>query len=95
VWLSHAPSRPKARRSIVSARNAERGEPVVQSILDTGGEARFAAADPSTGDGVRARAAAGPVDILVNKAAMLVAPQPAADISEDVIDRALAAHLRV
>ena len=35
---------------IVSGRNTERGEHVVQSILD-GGEARFAAADLSTADG--------------------------------------------
>jgi NAD(P)-dependent dehydrogenase (short-subunit alcohol dehydrogenase family) len=66
---------------IVSGRNAERGEQVVQSILDGGGEARFAASDLSTGDGVRAlAAAAGPVDILVNNAAMLIAPQPSTDV---------------
>jgi NAD(P)-dependent dehydrogenase (short-subunit alcohol dehydrogenase family) len=80
---------------IVSGRNAERGEQVVQSILDDGGEARFAASDLSTGDGVRAlAAAAGPVDILVNNAAMLIAPQPTADVPEDVIDRALATNVK-
>jgi NAD(P)-dependent dehydrogenase (short-subunit alcohol dehydrogenase family) len=48
---------------IVSGRNAERGEQVVRGILDGGGEARFAAADLSTADGIRALApAAGPVD---------------------------------
>src|SRR3954470_2765231 len=48
---------------VVSGRNAERGEQVVQSILDGGGEARFAAADLSTADGIRGlAAAAGPVD---------------------------------
>jgi NAD(P)-dependent dehydrogenase (short-subunit alcohol dehydrogenase family) len=80
---------------IVSGRNAERGEQVVESILDGGGEARFAAADLSTADGVRAlAAAAGPVDIVVNNAAMLITPQPTADVSEDVIDRALAINVR-
>jgi NAD(P)-dependent dehydrogenase (short-subunit alcohol dehydrogenase family) len=80
---------------IVSGRNAERGEQVVKSILDGGGEARFAAADLSTGDGVRAlAAAAGPVDILVNNAAMLVAPQPTADVAEDVIDQALSTNIK-
>jgi NAD(P)-dependent dehydrogenase (short-subunit alcohol dehydrogenase family) len=80
---------------IVSGRNAERGERVVQSILDEGGEARFAASDLGTGNGVRAlAAAAGPVDILVNNAAMLIAPQPTADVPEDVIDRALATNLK-
>ena len=80
---------------IVSGRNAERGEQVVKSILDGGGEARFAAADLSTGDGVRAlAAAAGPVDILVNNAAMLIAPQPTADLAEDVIDQALSTNIK-
>ena len=78
---------------IVSGRNAERGEQVVKSILDGGGEARFAGADLSSGDGVRAlAAAAGPVDILVNNAAMLIAPQPTADVAEDVIDEALSTN---
>jgi len=82
-------------RVIVSGRNAERGEQVVKSILDGGGEARFAAADLSTGDGVRAlAAAAGPVDILVNNAAMLIAPQPTADVGEDVIDQALSTNIK-
>ena len=80
---------------IVSGRNAERGEQVVQSILDEGGKARLAVADLSTGDGVRAlAAAAGPVDILVNNAAMLLAPQPTADVPEDVIDQALATNVK-
>jgi NAD(P)-dependent dehydrogenase (short-subunit alcohol dehydrogenase family) len=80
---------------IVSGRNAERGEQVVKSILDGGGEARFAAADLSTGDGVRAlAAAAGSVDILVNNAAMLIAPQPTADVGEDVIDQALSTNIK-
>ncbi len=80
---------------IVSGRNAERGEQVVQSILDGGGEARFAAADLSTGDGVRAlAAAAGPVDILVNNAAMLIAPRPTTDVGEDVIDQALSTNIK-
>jgi NAD(P)-dependent dehydrogenase (short-subunit alcohol dehydrogenase family) len=80
---------------IVSGRNAERGAQVVQSILDGGGAARFAAADLSTGDGVRAlAAAAGPVDILVNNAAMLLAPQPTADVPEDAIDQALATNIK-
>jgi NAD(P)-dependent dehydrogenase (short-subunit alcohol dehydrogenase family) len=80
---------------IVSGRNAERGEQVVQSILDDGGEAGFVAADLSTADGVHAlAAAAGPVDILVNNAAMLVAPEPTADVPEDIIDQALAMNIK-
>jgi NAD(P)-dependent dehydrogenase (short-subunit alcohol dehydrogenase family) len=80
---------------IVSGRNAERGEQVVQSILDNGGVARFAGADLSSGDGVRAlAAAAGPVDILVNNAAMLLAPQPTADVPEEIIDQALTTNVK-
>jgi NAD(P)-dependent dehydrogenase (short-subunit alcohol dehydrogenase family) len=56
---------------IVSGRNAERGEQVVQSIL-----------------------AAGPVAILVNDAAMLLAPQPTGGVPEDVIDQALATNIK-
>src|SRR3954471_13118661 len=76
---------------IVSGRNAERGEQVVQSIRDNGSEARVIVADLGTADGVRAlAAAAGPVDILVNNAAMLLAPEPTADVPEDIVDQALA-----
>jgi NAD(P)-dependent dehydrogenase (short-subunit alcohol dehydrogenase family) len=80
---------------IVSGRNAERGEQVVQSTLDNGGVARFAGADLSSGDGVCAlAAAAGPVDILVNNAAMLLAPQPTADVPEETIDQALTTNVK-
>jgi NAD(P)-dependent dehydrogenase (short-subunit alcohol dehydrogenase family) len=80
---------------IVSGRNVERGEQVVQSILGEDGEARFAAADLSSAEGVRAlAAAAGPVDILVNNAAVIVAPQPTEDVPEDVIDEALATNIK-
>jgi NAD(P)-dependent dehydrogenase (short-subunit alcohol dehydrogenase family) len=80
---------------IVSGRNAERGEEVVQSILDGGGVARFAGADLSSGDGVRALAAdAGPLDILVNNAVMLIAPQPTSDVTDEVIERALATNIK-
>src|SRR3954452_1524059 len=80
---------------IVSGRNVERGEQVVQSILDKGDEARLTAADLSAGDGALAlAAAAGPVDILVNNAAMLLAPQPTADVPEDAIDQALATNIK-
>jgi NAD(P)-dependent dehydrogenase (short-subunit alcohol dehydrogenase family) len=57
--------------------------------------ARFAGADLSSGDGVRAlAAAAGPVDILVNNAAMLLAPQPTADVPEEIIDQALTTNVK-
>lgn len=80
-------------RVIVSGRDAERGESVVRGIVEAGGEADFVAADHVSAEGVRALAASGPVDILVNNAAMLIAPQPTADVDENVIDGALATNI--
>lgn len=82
-------------RVTVSGRSAERGREVVASIEDKGGLARFVAADLSDGEGVRSLAeAAGPVDILVNNAAMLITPAPTAEVTEDLIDRALAVNIK-
>lgn len=80
---------------IVSGRDAARGNQVVAAITDKGGQARFVWADLATGDGVRALAeAAGPLDILVNNAAMLIAPTPTAEVTEDLIDRALSTNVK-
>ncbi|HEY2204956.1 MAG TPA: SDR family oxidoreductase [Pseudonocardia sp.] len=80
---------------VVSGRNAERGERVVTDIGDKGGRARFVRADLSGGAGVRALAeAAGPVDVLVNNAAMLIAPRPTGEVSEELIDDALATNVK-
>ncbi|HEV2639836.1 MAG TPA: SDR family oxidoreductase [Actinocrinis sp.] len=80
---------------IVSGRDAERGRDVVAAIAAAGGQARFVKADLATGDGVRAlAAAAGPLDILVNNAAMLITPTPSAEVTEDLIDRALATNVK-
>jgi NAD(P)-dependent dehydrogenase (short-subunit alcohol dehydrogenase family) len=54
---------------IVHGRNAERGAKTVQDIENSGGKARFIAADVSNADDVRQLAEeAGQVDILVNNA---------------------------
>lgn len=54
---------------VVHGRNAERGAKAVQEIKNSGGRARFVAADLSDADDVRRlAAAAGEVDILVNNA---------------------------
>jgi NAD(P)-dependent dehydrogenase (short-subunit alcohol dehydrogenase family) len=54
---------------VVHGRNAERGAKAVQEIENSGGRARFVAADLSEADDVRRLAAeAGEVDILVNNA---------------------------
>jgi NAD(P)-dependent dehydrogenase (short-subunit alcohol dehydrogenase family) len=86
---------------IVSGRNAVRGEKVVAEIAERGGSAVFVRADLA-GGGAAAReladaaqaAADGPLDILVNNAAMLIAPGPTAEIDEDVIDGALAVNVK-
>jgi NAD(P)-dependent dehydrogenase (short-subunit alcohol dehydrogenase family) len=39
-------------------------------------------------------AAAGPVNILVNNAVMLIAPQPTSDVPDEVIERALATNIK-
>lgn len=86
---------------VVSGRNAARGEKVVAEIAEQGGSAIFAGADLARGGAVireladAARAAAdGPLDILVNNAAMLIAPGPTAEIGGDLIDWALAVNVK-
>ena len=86
---------------IVSGRNADRGEKVVAEIGEHGGLAAYVRADLAGGgaairdlaDAAQA-AAGGPVDILVNNAAMLIAPGPTAEISEELIDGALAVNIK-
>jgi NAD(P)-dependent dehydrogenase (short-subunit alcohol dehydrogenase family) len=79
---------------VVSGRNSGRGEKVVAEIGEHGGSAAFVRADLAGGaaaarelaDAAQA-AAGGPLDILVNNAAT-------AEISEDVIDGALAVNIK-
>ncbi|HEX4087882.1 MAG TPA: SDR family oxidoreductase [Trebonia sp.] len=86
---------------VVSGRNAARGEKVVAEIAERGGAAAFVGADLAGGlaaaralaDAAQA-AAGGPIDILVNNAAMLIAPGPTAEIGEELIDGALAVNVK-
>ena len=86
---------------VVSGRNAAKGEKVVAEIAERGGAAAFVGADLAGGAAAAreladaAQAAAGaPLDILVNNAAMLIAPGPTAEISEELIDGALAVNVK-
>ncbi|MEU4236542.1 SDR family oxidoreductase [Actinoplanes sp. NPDC026619] len=81
---------------VVSGRDSARGEKVVAGIAERGGSATFVRADLAEGGpAVRALAdAAGPVDILVNNAALLITPAPTADVPEELIDRALAVNVK-
>ena len=87
-------------RVIVTGRDAAKGEKVTAAINEGGGAAAFAAADLATAAGVRDLAAAtraiagGAPDVLVNNAALLIAPGPTAEISADLIDAALAVNIR-
>ncbi|MGW1209066.1 SDR family NAD(P)-dependent oxidoreductase [Streptomyces sp. NPDC002499] len=79
---------------VVSGRNAERGAETVRSITDAGGRARFVAADLTEPAALRRLAEeAGPVDILVNNAAIFPGA-PTVDQDPDTLDLALAANVR-
>jgi NAD(P)-dependent dehydrogenase (short-subunit alcohol dehydrogenase family) len=79
---------------VVSGRDAERGAATVRSIVQSGGAARFVAADLTDPESLRRLAEqAGAVDILVNNAAVFPgAPTVSQDI--ETFDAALAANIR-
>jgi NAD(P)-dependent dehydrogenase (short-subunit alcohol dehydrogenase family) len=86
---------------VVSGRSAAKGEKVVAEIAERGGAAAFVRADLADGRAAArtladaAQNAAGrPIDVLVNNAAMLIAPGPTAEIGEDLIDGALAVNVK-
>jgi NAD(P)-dependent dehydrogenase (short-subunit alcohol dehydrogenase family) len=85
---------------IVTGRDEIRGAKVAAEITGSGGAATFVSADLSGGAGVRDLAAAaqaiagGPPDILVNNAAMLIAPGPTGEAGEELIDAALAVNVK-
>jgi NAD(P)-dependent dehydrogenase (short-subunit alcohol dehydrogenase family) len=72
------------------------GTRTVAEIHDDGGTARYVTAD--LGAGGKAIQAlvdeAGPVDILVNNAAMLLTPTPTAEVPEELIDNAFAVSVK-
>lgn len=86
---------------VVSGRNAERGKQAIATIESAGGHATFVAADLGQGlSAVRELAAAathaagGRLDILVNNAALLIAPEPTAAFTEELIDEALSVNVK-
>ena len=86
---------------IVTGRDEAKGQKIATDITCGGGAATFVRADLARGwagardlaDAARA-IAGGTLDILVNNAAMLIAPMPTAEVSEEVIDAALAVNVR-
>ncbi|MEV0617695.1 SDR family oxidoreductase [Nonomuraea sp. NPDC050404] len=86
---------------VVSGRDTARGEKVVAAIAEAGGRAAFARADLSRGAAAArelaeaaVELAGGPLDILVNNAAMLIEPAPTAEVPEELIDGALAVNVK-
>jgi NAD(P)-dependent dehydrogenase (short-subunit alcohol dehydrogenase family) len=85
---------------MVTGRDAEKGAAVVDGIREGGGEAFYVAADlldPGAVAGLAEATVAaldGPLDILVNNAALLIAPAPTAEVPAELIDRAFAISVR-
>ncbi|WP_329359390.1 SDR family NAD(P)-dependent oxidoreductase [Streptomyces sp. NBC_01483] len=86
---------------VVSGRDERRGAEVVARIEKDGGAAAFVKADLSAGADAIGRfatdavaAAGGRIDVLVNNAALLLAPAPTAEVAQETIDEALAVSVR-
>jgi NAD(P)-dependent dehydrogenase (short-subunit alcohol dehydrogenase family) len=87
---------------LVCGRNKARGDEVVETIRQAGGAADFVAADLASGlagvtqivgEAERLMPGHG-IDILINNAAMLIDPGPTSQVSEDLIDQALATNIK-
>ncbi|MGH2938039.1 MAG: SDR family NAD(P)-dependent oxidoreductase [Solirubrobacterales bacterium] len=86
---------------VVTGRNVERGEAVVEAIVDDGGQATFVGADLSGGkeeiDALVDAATTdlgGPVDVLINNAAMVLGPTATDETDVDTFDLAFATSVR-
>jgi NAD(P)-dependent dehydrogenase (short-subunit alcohol dehydrogenase family) len=85
---------------VVSGRDKARGRAVLERIASTGGAAALVTADLGQGaQEVRVladeatTAAGGRIDVLVNNAAMLVAPAPTAEVPEQLVADAFAVNV--
>jgi NAD(P)-dependent dehydrogenase (short-subunit alcohol dehydrogenase family) len=85
---------------VVSGRDKARGRAVLERIASTGGAAALVTADLGQGaPEVRAlvdeatTAAGGHIDVLVNNAAMLLAPAPTAEVPEQLVADAFAVNV--
>jgi NAD(P)-dependent dehydrogenase (short-subunit alcohol dehydrogenase family) len=86
---------------VVSGRNKEAGDTVVQAIRSAGGAAHFVGEDLAEGDRAAghlahtaAETAGGPVNVLVNNAALLIPPQSLTEVDEKLVDRAFAVNVK-
>jgi NAD(P)-dependent dehydrogenase (short-subunit alcohol dehydrogenase family) len=86
---------------VVSGRNKDGGDAVVTRIRESGGTAHFVRADLAEGATAAtelarsaSEAAGGPVDVLVNNAAVLMPAQSLTDVDDAIIDAALAVNVK-
>ena len=86
---------------VVSGRNKEAGDTVVQAIRSAGGTAHFVRADLAEGGRAAthlahaaAETAGGPVNVLVNNAALLIPAQSLTEVDDQLADLALAVNIK-
>jgi NAD(P)-dependent dehydrogenase (short-subunit alcohol dehydrogenase family) len=86
---------------VVSGRNKDAGDTVVQAISSAGGTGHFVRADLAEGGRAAthlaqaaAEAAGGPLGVLVNNAALLIPPQSLTEVDEQWADLALAVNIK-
>lgn len=86
---------------VVSGRNTDAGTAVVEEVRSAGGAAHFVHADLSGGGPAAielakaaCEAVGGPIDLLVNNAAVLVPAQSLTEADERIIDAALSVNVK-
>jgi NAD(P)-dependent dehydrogenase (short-subunit alcohol dehydrogenase family) len=86
---------------VVAGRNKEAGDTVAQAIRSAGGTAHFVRVDLSEGGRAAAHlaqaaaeTAGGPVNVLVNNAALLIPAQSLTEVDEQLADLALAVNIK-
>ncbi|MFI9787675.1 SDR family NAD(P)-dependent oxidoreductase [Kitasatospora sp. NPDC051984] len=86
---------------VVTGRHQEGGAAVVHTIRTAGGAGHFVRADLAEGGRAATRlaqeaatAAGGPIDLLVNNAALLIPAQSLTDVDEQLADLALAVNVK-
>lgn len=86
---------------VISGRNVAAGDTVVRAIRTAGGAAHFVRADLAEGGGAAthlahaaAETAGGPVDVLINNAALLMPAQSLTEVDEQLADLALAVNVK-
>ena len=86
---------------VVSGRNKEAGDTVVQAIRSAGGAAHFVHADLAEGGRAAthprhaaAETAGGPVNVLVNNAALLIPAQSLTEVDDQLADVAFAVNVK-